>query len=147
MASRKLWVHYRPQRANGQMGGTLLWALSLRETVVNYAALNWITFLPVMDELDDEPTIKEFVLVYPQIKAENWTHLNNEQSGNNTLMTRDHILLRWGLIFFPSIPVFNCFACRKTFPLFPGFVCKRFRFITAKIYCTNNKNSWLNSSL
>ena len=27
-ASRKLWVHYRPQRTNGQMGGTLLWALS-----------------------------------------------------------------------------------------------------------------------
>lgn len=27
-ASRKFWVHYRPQRTNGQMGGTLLWALS-----------------------------------------------------------------------------------------------------------------------
>ena len=104
------------------MGGTLLWALSLRETVVNYAALNWITFLPVMDELDDEPTIKEFVLVYPQIKAENWTHLNNEQSGNNTLMTRDHILLRWGLIFFPSIPVFNCFDLSQNLPLI-SWVC------------------------
>ena len=48
--------------------------LSLRETVVNYAALNWITFLPVMDELDAEPTtIQEFVLEYPQIKAEKHT--------------------------------------------------------------------------
>ena len=74
--------------------------LSLRETVVNYAALNWITFLPVMDELDAEPTIQEFVLEYPQIKAENWTHLNNGQSGNNNLMKRDHILLRWGFNFF-----------------------------------------------
>ena len=89
--------------------------LSLRETVVNYAALNWITFLPVMDELDAEPTIQEFVLEYPQIKAENWTHL----------MDRAVIITWWketifycggGLIFFPSIPVFNCFACRKTFP-------------------------------
>ena len=147
MASRKLWVHYRPQRANGQMGGTLLWALSLRETVVNYAALNWITFLPVMDELDAEPTIQEFVLEYPQIKAENWTHLNNGQSGNNNLMKGDHILLRWGLIFFHLSPCLIVLTCRKTFPLFPGFVCKRFSFITAKIHCTNNKNSWLNSSL
>ena len=76
------------------MGGTLLWALSLRETVVNYAALNWITFLPVTDELNAEATIEEFVLEYPQIKAENWTHLNNGQSGNNNLMKRGHILLR-----------------------------------------------------
>ena len=45
--------------------------LSLRETVVNYAALKSITFLPVMDELDTEPTIQEFVLEYPQVKAEN----------------------------------------------------------------------------
>ena len=94
--------------------------LSLRETVVNYAALNWITFLPVMDELDAEPTIQEFVLEYPQIKAENWTHLNNEPSGKNKLMKRDHILLRWGFTFFPPIPVFNCFACCKTFPLLLG---------------------------
>ena len=78
------------------MAGTLLWALSLRETFVNYAALNGITFLPVMDELDAEPTIQEFVLEYPQIEAENWTHLNNGQSGNNNLMKIDHILLRWG---------------------------------------------------
>ena len=86
------------------MGGTLLWALSLRETVVNYAALNWITFLPVMDELDAEPTIQEFVLEYPQIKAENWTHLNNGQSGNNNLMKRDHTLLWWGFNFFSIYP-------------------------------------------
>ena len=99
------------------MGGTLLWALSLRETVGNYAALNWITFLPVMDELDAEPTIQEFVLEYPQIKAENWTHLNNGQSGNN-----NHILLRWGLIFFPSIPVFNCFDLSQNLPLI-SWVC------------------------
>ena len=78
--------------------------LSLRETVVNYAALNWITFLPVMDELDAEPTIQEFVLEYPQIKAENWTHLNNGQSGNNNLMKRDHILLRWGFNIFSIYP-------------------------------------------
>ena len=74
--------------------------LSLRETVVNYAALNWITFPQVMDELDAEPTIQEFVLEYPQIKAENWTHLNNGQSGNDNLIKRDHILLRWGFNFF-----------------------------------------------
>ena len=86
------------------MGGTLLWALSLRETVGNYAALNWITFLPVMDELDAEPTIQEFVLEYPQIKAENWTHLNNGQSGNNNLIKRDHILLRWGFNIFSIYP-------------------------------------------
>ena len=91
--------------------------LSLRETVVNYAALNWITFLSVMDELDAEPTIQEFVLEYPQIKAENWTHLNNGQSGNN-----NHILLRWGLIFFPSIPVFNCFDLSQNLPLI-SWVC------------------------
>ena len=78
--------------------------LSLRETVVNYAALNWITFLPVMDELDAEPTIQEFVLEYPQIKAENWTHLNNGQSGNNNLTKRDHILLRWGFNIFSIYP-------------------------------------------
>ena len=78
--------------------------LSLRETVVNYATLNWITFLPVMDELEDEPTIQEFVLEYPQIRAENWTHLNNGQSGNNNLMKRDHILLRWGFHFFSIYP-------------------------------------------
>ena len=78
--------------------------LSLRETVVNYAALNWITFLPVMDELDAEPTIQEFVLEYPQIKAENWTHLNNGQSGNNNLIKRDHILLRWGFNIFSINP-------------------------------------------
>ena len=70
-----------------------------------------------MDELDVEPTIQEFVLEYPQIKAENCTHLINGQSGNNNLMKRDHILFRWG---FQSIPVFNCFACRKTFPLLLG---------------------------
>ena len=86
------------------MDGTLLWALSLRETVVNYAAHNWITFLPVMDELDAEPTIQEFVLEYPQIKAKNWTHLNNGQSGNNNLMKRDHILLRWEFNFFSIYP-------------------------------------------
>ena len=62
--------------------------------VEHYSALNRITFLPVMDELDAEPTIQEFVLEYPQIEAENWTHLNNGQSGNNNLMKRDHILLR-----------------------------------------------------
>jgi len=61
-----------------------------------------------MDELDAEPTIQEFVLEYPQIKAENWTHLNNGPSGNNNLMKRDHILLPWGFnFFFPSIPVFK----------------------------------------
>ena len=111
----------------------------LRETVVNCAALNWITFLPVMDELDAEPTIQEFILEYPQIKAENWTHLNNGPSGNNNLMKRAIFYCGGGLIFFPSIPVFNCFACRKTFPLLPRFVCKRFSFTTPKIYCTNNK--------
>ena len=74
--------------------------LSLSETVVNHAALSWITFPPVMDELDAEPTIQEFVLEYPQIEAENWTHLNNGQSGNNNLIKRDHILLRWGFNFF-----------------------------------------------
>ena len=91
--------------------------LSLRETVVNYAALNWITFLPVMDELDAEPTIQEFVLEYPQIKAENWTHLNNGQSGNNNLMKRDHILLRWGFnIFFHLSPCLIVLLVAKPSP-------------------------------
>ena len=86
------------------MGGTLLWALSLRETVVNYAALNWITFLPVMDELDAEPTIEEFVLEYPQIKAENWTHLNNGQSGNNNLMKETIFYCGGGFNIFSIYP-------------------------------------------
>ena len=95
---------------------------SLTQSTARRCGNDWITFLPVMEELDDEPTIKEFVLVYPQIKAENWTHLSNEQSGNNNLMTRDHILLRWGLIFFPSIPVFNCFDLSQNLPLI-SWVC------------------------
>ena len=48
----------KSQVRNGHMGGTLI-ELYLRETVVTDAALNSINPLPIIDELDAEPTIEE----------------------------------------------------------------------------------------
>ena len=98
--------------------------LSLRETVVNYAALNWITFPPVMDELDAEPTIQEFVLEYPSIKAENWTHLNNGPSGNNNLTKRAIFCCGGGLIFFHLSPCLIVLLVAKPSPYYLGLSAK-----------------------
>ena len=51
--------HYRPIKADGALGQTLLRALFHKDNSVSEAALNAVGCLPTMDELDNEPTPEE----------------------------------------------------------------------------------------